>query len=128
MFRFLRRGPLIAASVIAALMTIGTPVASASYDIYYNGGNKYIWNGLPWGVGPARYLTASVGYVAANLCVGAIDVYGGNLSGAGYCSTNFGAATGFEWVSHPYSGTVLRDPAIYPYTGYGIMQTGQGYY
>ncbi len=60
--------------------------------------------------------------------MGAIDVNGGNLSGAGCCSTNFGAATGYESVNHPCYGCVLRDGAVYPYTGRGIVHIGQESY
>jgi hypothetical protein len=127
-FSSLRRGVLIAMAVVAASVTAGVSLAPASVDTYYNGGNYYIYSGRPWLVGSAHTLTYSVGYVGANLCVGAIDVYGGTLSGAGACSVNFGAGTGFEWINHPYCQCALRDPAIYPYTGYGVAQTGQGYY
>ncbi|MCW2985262.1 MAG: hypothetical protein JWR63_2832 [Conexibacter sp.] len=119
MLSSLRRRLMVAgtAAVLAVGMSgaVGASPASAT-TIQYHSGYQYIANGYPWVVGPAHSLTNNSAYVLANLCVGAIDVNGGNLTGAGYCSTNYGGT-----VSHPYCGCVLRDPAVYPYTTAGAV-------
>jgi hypothetical protein len=103
--------------VVGLAGTVGVPASSATTDVWFNGGgccDQYIAAGYPWGVGAAHSLTANNAYVLSDICVGAIDVYGGGLSGAGTCG-NFP----WTWVGHPYCGCVLRDPVVYPYVGTG---------
>jgi hypothetical protein len=113
------RTAAIACTLALGLVTaVGASPASATTITWFNGGGSFIniAPGYPWGVGSAHSITDNSATVAYDACIGAIDVNGGQLSGAGICSTGWPWTTG---VSHPYCGCVLRDPAVYPYGGSG---------
>lgn len=97
------------AALLAGL--IGAAPASADTAYYHYGSWQTIQSGLPWVTGPAHSLTQNVGFVTGTLCVGAIDVNGGNLAANPICGT-WGPATN---VIQSYCGCILRDGAIYPF-------------
>lgn len=119
MLSTLRRA-LVAVCICAGLSGAGASVASAGSDYYWHqyDGARTIGPGYSWATGNPHSINANVGAVNAWACVGAIDYYGGNLSGTGYC----GNWSGPIWVSHPYDASTLRDGAVYPYgSGYGTL-------
>jgi hypothetical protein len=116
--RHLRVALLALALSVGASGAVGVSASSATTIQWHAGPYaQTIQNGLAWATGPAHTLTNNNAQVYANLCVGAIDVYGGTLSGAGVCG-DFAYAV---MVAHGYCGCVLRDPAVYPYTGQGFL-------
>jgi hypothetical protein len=110
MLSSLRRAATAACACLALVVCVGVPAASAGSITYFQG-HQYIAPGYPWVTGPAHSITSNVSYIQAIACVGAIDVYGGNLSGSGACADGGLGTT----ISHPYCGCVLRDGAVYPY-------------
>lgn len=108
--------------VCASLGSLFSAAASATTDTFYSGAGFTIHVNYPWLVGPAHTLTNVGADVSGSTCVGAINVNGGELAGAGYCG-------GAGWVNHPYCGCELRDGAIYPYgSGWGAAFTANESY
>jgi hypothetical protein len=107
------RAAFVALALSVGLAAVAAPTASAGFVHYYHG-TFQIAPGQAWLVGPAHTITNHTAVVAYDACVGAINVYGGGLAGAGMCSAGWPFPT---TVSHPYCGCVLRDGADYPYVG-----------
>ena len=111
-----RRTAVALSFTVSLAGLVGASSASATTEIWRGGSQAdYVGPGSPWRVGPPHSITSNNAWIVGDACVGAIDVNGGQLSGAGTCG-NWGY---WSYVTHPYCGCVLRDPAVYPNQGTG---------